>query len=97
MKKYKIAINVLIIFVFVASIIALSVLCNTTHNHWTSCNEFYKSMLDGPVDDFLLEEYRIFYNETIYLTVSTIFSALSAVASAVTAVLLNWKMFKKEN
>lgn len=88
MKKYKLLINILLIFVFVASIIALALIIQQTHNHWYVFNEFLADWKDNPEHDNYL-------NATLCLTFSVIFSALSAIASAIACILLNFKVWKE--
>ncbi len=97
MKKYKLAINALLLLIFIASIIAFSLICDTTQEHWYIYNELYRDSLKEITDEMLIGEIHDFYNETLCLTFSIIFSALSTIASAVTAVLLNLIVFKEDN
>lgn len=99
MKKYKLIINILLIFVFVASIIALGLISNLTHNYWDVFNTVYSELLDAfhPDEEAFLNEYYGHLRATLCLTFSVIFSVLSAAASAVTFGVLNFKVWKKEN
>ena len=86
MKKYKLIINILLVFVFAASVIALALICRATNAHWEVFNNFLKDFHDHP-------DYNSYLSETLCLTFSIIFSALAAIASAITFFLLNFKVW----
>ena len=99
MKKKNIIINILLIFVFVASIIALGLISNLKHNYWDVFNTVYSELLDAfhPDEEAFLNEYYGHLRATLCLTFSVIFSALSTLASAVTFCLLNFKVWKNKD
>ena len=97
MKKYKLTINILLIFLFVASIIAFSLLCDITHNHWFVYNNTYREMLKiENLDEYHISRINEYFSETLCLTFSVIFSSLITAASAATFILLNLELFKNK-
>lgn len=93
MKRYQLTINILLIFIFVASIVAFAVLCRSTYLHWDIYHE--ASKLES-LDDNIIREINSYLSETLRLTFSVIFSSLVTVASAITLILLNLDFFKKK-
>lgn len=90
MKKYKLIINIILIAVIVFSVISFSLTIPSCSNYLSGYNELESwgslaniSELKGLKDYFL---------QTLF---AIIFSALSAIASAVTLFLLNFKVWKK--
>lgn len=97
MKKYKLTINILLIFIFVASIVAFAVLCEITSLHWEGYNKIYREMLKiENLDEETIRDIKGIYSETLRLTFSVIFSSLITAASAATFILLNLELFKNK-
>lgn len=90
MKKYKLIINIILISIIVFSVVAASLTIPSCTNYLRGYNELKGwgslaniSELNGLKDYFL---------QTLF---AIIFSALSAIASAVTLFLLNFKVWMK--
>lgn len=90
MKKYKLIINILLVAIFVSSIIAWGLLCDTTYDRWQVFNEVNSIAPNNP-------EYQSYLSVTLSLTFSIIFSALSSIASAATFIFLNFKVWKEKS
>lgn len=95
MKNYKLIINIILSFLFVASIISFSLLIPLiTDNLDAYSKVIIMPEFETETDrDLMLEAIK--YNAIIKI-ISIIFSALSAVASAVTLFLLNFKIWKEK-
>lgn len=95
MKNYKLIINWLLISSFILSVVAFGVISKMTSNYWYAYNEIYADILQTSQNIDHINEIKAYYSQTLCLTFSVIFSALSTLASAVTFCLLNFKVWKK--
>lgn len=90
MKKYKLIINILLVAIFVSSIVAWGLLCDTTNDRWQVFNEVNSIIPNNP-------QYQSYLSVTLCLTFSIIFSVLSTIASAATFIFLNFKVWKEKS
>lgn len=94
MKKSKLIINILLLLIVIASVIALALICPLISDN-----------LDAYSKILLMSENE-FENKDVFLEalqsnatnkiISVIFSALAAIASAATLFLLNFKVWKEK-
>ncbi|AWW06107.1 MAG: hypothetical protein [Caudoviricetes sp.] len=93
MKKYKVWINVILIFALIFSVLSFSLVLSRCAKDWELYNEVYNNFYEETLSPNVTAQMKALLSESLQLTFVAIFSALSALTSIFILTLLNFKVF----